>query len=638
MKKILFCVILFFAIITPAYAGNSTFLIINQVRGEEICCQRGSTDMIKAINKSSDLKDLPQSFALRFDALDDKYIPLFPKKDNLGILLEVTPLLAKASGVSYKGSKEGSDWYSAKNAFLIGYTKKERKKLIDTAFTRFFEKFGFYPKFTVSWMIDAWSLNYIRKTYQVKLHEITKEQYETDSYTLYGGIFNLPYYSSKDHPLLPGFGEEKLDLIIVRQTVSDILKNYGSPKSYFTSQPNDYLSNPKIEKNYFENLINDVLSQEKSFGLIGFENSFSWKTYGPEFFRQLEFLENLNKKNQIQILSIPQFIVSFNSQNPQNSPATLENENIIWHFGQSYRVRLIKKNDSWILDDLRIFGNIKDPYKENPARLDFAYWIVPYIFDNSQNPFGLYLGRNIKNKVHFDKTSITISKDIDPSFTNGFSFADLLREGKKKTLSFPKHPKFFINPKSKDIEIGWEINGKEIPFLRILNRKDFFELIPKIENPSSLKDLDFFLQPDRSDLPIDSQKTIVYWNNTLAVAGRNPVRVFILPQNKFGRPSSVHNLKVKESTKKVNIVYPKDYSYKISPWFIDITAKEKVDTKVDIVLDGKVLGRNIRLSFAPDCQIDIKNCLRHPSNFFSYIIALLDEKWRFLIDSLKTRR
>jgi len=148
-------------------------------------------------------------------------------------------------------------------------------------------------------MIDSWSLNYVRDQYGVRVHELTKEQYETDSYTLYGGIFNLPYFASRNHLLLPATTAD--GMMIMRQTVSDIDRNYGSSKAHFTSQPNDYLENPdKTDFSYFENLLNMAENQNENskFALLGLENSLSMQTYQEEFITQLQFISEKQAQDE----------------------------------------------------------------------------------------------------------------------------------------------------------------------------------------------------------------------------------------------------------------------------------------------------------------------------------------------------
>src|SRR3989338_6866456 len=106
----------------------------------------------------------------------------------------------------------------------------------------------------------------MKKTYGVRIHELTKEQYETDSYTLDGGIFNAPYYPSSNHPLIPGSGTDKLNLVMVRQTISNLLLNYGSSRAYYTSQPNDYLESKEgLDISYFHKLIDETINQPSEF-------------------------------------------------------------------------------------------------------------------------------------------------------------------------------------------------------------------------------------------------------------------------------------------------------------------------------------------------------------------------------------
>src|SRR3989344_8609501 len=154
-KPILFITSILFLIIihkplSSIAADPASILIINQVRGVESCCLPGNTEIIERIQSDKELSKLPIGWALRFDVInEDSYTKYFKDNNNLGLLLEITPSLASASGVLYKGKLTGEDWYLARNAFLIGYTKDERKKLIDTVLASFKKTFGYYPSFTV---------------------------------------------------------------------------------------------------------------------------------------------------------------------------------------------------------------------------------------------------------------------------------------------------------------------------------------------------------------------------------------------------------------------------------------------------------------------------------------------------------
>ena len=167
-------------------------LVINQTRGEE-CCQPGSLDNLQQQLKIHQENQIPAYFVLRYDALNDsRYTKVIKEALNapggiikVGALLEVLPSLARDAQVNFQADKD--DWQEAQNAFTIGYRPEDRKKLVDQFFSRFHQEYGFYPQLSSSWMIDTPTANYLQQRYHVKAHLITREQWGTDTYHLYGG-------------------------------------------------------------------------------------------------------------------------------------------------------------------------------------------------------------------------------------------------------------------------------------------------------------------------------------------------------------------------------------------------------------------------------------------------------------------
>lgn len=685
MLKKLACFIFFFLLSAKnAWAEIPNVLIINQIRGTDICCSPGTLELPNRIYADNSLAQLHMGWALRYDALrSSSFVDFFQNKQELGLLLEVTPKLTDDSGVIYKGARDGTDWYLSKNAFLIGYSPDERIKIIDTAFSAFYNTFGYYPSFTVGWMIDAWSLKYIDQTYHTKLHELTKEQYETDSYTLYGGIFNAPYYPSVDHPLIPGSDSNKLNLLIVRQTISDPLYNYGSDIAQFTSQPNDYLNNTKhLDSTYFDSLINSILIQngEGRFGLIGLENSISSVFY-DEYIRQLNLLLGLNQNKKIDILFPSFFALNFQNRHLNNPPVILTKsfspaykKGVLWYFGKTYRARIIMKNGQIILDDLRIFGNITDPYKITASTGDYSYWVVPYLFDASQqfsltkeqksslsdktgsipnivsdfnsSPFGIVLGTgkfrlkpnptnatiefpDLQNgKVIFTPTEMQIDKKLDVSFTYPYpsKLNEIISRQEDKIFHFNRQYDFAIHQDKDITSLGWQTDVAFIKLADLTSSRDVLHLTPATAIPN-LELLNPILQPDRSDTPIDSRHSIFYWNNTSAVAGRNPVRLFILPLNFLGRPTKIGNITIDfENNVKPTVTLPQDYSYKIKPWFIDISSSTPLQTNMSLNIDGINIIKNKPLRFIPDCRKNFKMCLTHPIWLLQYTFIQINDK------------
>ena len=201
--------------IVPTTKTLPQVLFINQVRGGE-CCAKGTLNNLKLQVNAFTKHSIPAYFALRYDVLTNKkYVDFlaeqsikYPAITRLGLMIEVTPQLAKDAGVKYK--EKESTWFEAQNAFIIGYPLEERKKLVDFLFKKFFENFDYYPNLTSAWMIDTNTLNYINKKYGIKVHQITREQQETDSYTLYGGPPHYPYPASYKWLLVPDY-QKKMD-------------------------------------------------------------------------------------------------------------------------------------------------------------------------------------------------------------------------------------------------------------------------------------------------------------------------------------------------------------------------------------------------------------------------------------------
>ena len=668
MKKIILALFLFIFFSGKTCAAEPTFLIINQIRGEENCCEPGNLALVQKIINQKEISGLPYGWALRFDAVNnDQYISLLKNLGEAGLLLEITPDLAQKSGVEYRGQRDGTDWYQAKNSFLVGYTQEERKKIIDTLFGAFKGRFGYYPVFTCGWMVDAWSLEYIYKVYGVRLHELTKEQYETDTYTLDGGIFNAPYYPSLNHPLVPGAGNNKLPMIIVRQTVSEILRSYGSTKSYFTSQPNDYLSDPKKKDfSYFRDLIENTLNQKSqfSFGVLGLENSLKFESYHGEYLKQLEYIAKLHEMGKVRLQKPSEYAQFFFQKYPDNQAFYLtedfsseKKEGVLWYFGKTYRARLFWQKGKLFLDDIRIYSWIPDPYKDTPASADYAYWIVPYLFESRQGHFGLLLGegdfrlesKNDSLEIAFGGKSKGVIKllpeeiTIDESLKAAFVQPENLKVGdifdKENGVMFPVtgKPNFLVKNENGILSAGWMRDTSFIPLAKIIKENQSLRLIPNLDT-NNLALLNPIFQPDRSGLPVDPAKSIFYWNNKEAVAGRNPLRLFILPQNKYDRPVQVKKVEVLSKDKeKLEVLYPQDYSFRVKPWFIDIFAKFPIKTEVSVMVDSEIVVKDIPVEFVTDCQKQFKSCLANPGQLGKYMMILINEQRMKLLELLRKK-
>ncbi len=390
-------------------------LFINQVRGEE-CCSKGNLANLEKQVGAFVTDKIPAYFVLRYDALTNQsyvdyikqQISANPDLIRLGLMIEITPKLAEDSGVKYHDTE--NHWYEAQNCFTIGYQKQDRKKIIDKLFSAFRGQFGSYPRLVSAWLIDTDSLNYMHDKYGVNADQITREQWGQDSYTLYGGPPHYPYPASRNWAFIPDF-TEKNPVIMLRQTVTDPLYNYGETKKAYTTQPNDYAISG-LDFEYFKKLTNQALFDQKStgFALLGLENSMEDK-YQQDFIGQVDYINEI--KDQVSFPDLDQLKNYWQKQTDTSySGKDLINgtDNRAEFVTTAYfRRRIRTRSGKTFTTDYRYYDKkLTDPYDDYVAK-KAGYWIVPYALDYSH----VY---NIASSV-FPETRNDLSLDTQPKLT-----------------------------------------------------------------------------------------------------------------------------------------------------------------------------------------------------------------------------
>ncbi len=394
---------------------KKVILIINQVRGDE-CCDTGNEKALVQQIDSLKSNKLKGNFSLRYDALlNPAYVKILKDlnaddiaginqfnntiKYELGAFLEITPKLAQDAGVLYKG--DVTDWYKAQYVYTVGYEFEDRKKIIDKYMEEFLGVFGEYPKFATAWIMDTDSVNYMNEKYGVLTHQITREQWGTDSYTMSGGPVHYPYFASKNWLFVSGGNnsgksggrnqnqeQNQNQTLVLRQTGSDPMFNYGDSTNSFTTQPNDYaIGNRGFD--YFRNLKNELINQRQNnygFLLLGLENSMA-QQFQDEYARQIDSIKD---DGEITTMTVSEF--NLFAKNNIQAVVGLEGNDLVnnsyvksfWVNTKNYRARLILKDNKLSISDLRITNeNLEDPYNNYVAQ-DLAFWVTPFIFNASQ--------------------------------------------------------------------------------------------------------------------------------------------------------------------------------------------------------------------------------------------------------------
>lgn len=658
--------ILFLIFSQPILAAHHATLIINQVRGTE-CCSSGNINNLRLqLNTVTNL-NLPTTFTLRYDVLQNQgFLQLIKNYQNnpnieWGAFLEITPQLAKDAGVEYGGDE--SNWYEAQFAYLIGYSLGDRKKLLETYMQKFKEALGDYPKSTTAWMIDPFSLQLLKSQYDVQIHQITREQMGVDSYTLYGGPAHYPYYPSQNWALVPSAQtENELMPIIVRQTITDPVYNYGDDSSSFTSQPNDYALR-KADFSYFEHLYLQAHSQNQhqdTFALIGLENSMPDEIQ-QEFIKQLNFVKKHQKENQNQqVLLAKEFAEFYKNKHVANPELTVyegqdqkeANEKAWWITTPHYRLRLRLSDKELFISDLRVYDDdFTDPYLENSAK-KLGWWIVPFIIDGSRYPAN-------DQSLRFD-------------LLNNDSLTEL-----KRTESEPGRISLAEKIEQKNLRI--EISDEEFKvfhqeqLLAIFNKKNIattknvidltqnalLEKIQKdqpwqLEKITSQDNLDVFeikikeqenlleemrqkhyplLFPELSEHPLDSRNTYLYKNNRFAMAGRNPVRLVLFPKDQYGYPITLKTEPKITVADEIDGVEVKAQHGQNGMLFLDFINDKPLKTSVTISKDD--WSETLNIYFAPNCKSDLVYCITHPQQTTWYVRNFLGDKWRTLKEKMK---
>lgn len=321
-------------------------------------------------------RNFSATWLVRPDALNDENVinllKSMPKSHEIGIFAEVTPTWAKMAGVKYH---EDKNWHTAGSVFLTGYGVSERQKLIDSAFEKFKNIFGYYPKSVGAWWIDGGSLEYMYQKYGILANMDVSDQYTTDNYQVWGQYFSTPFYPSKRNALIPATGgDQKIGVLTIQWATRDPFNSYGNGvlDSTYSVQANDYANKKyhNLSIDYFNKLLSIYLDNPYSqIGqvTIGLENDFSWEDFGGEFVNQLDEIAKRGSSG-VRVLSMSEFANLYKSIYPNISPevAILADDplgsfgKVLWLQSPRFRIGWFLNTKGSVIRDLRLFYNAPD--------------------------------------------------------------------------------------------------------------------------------------------------------------------------------------------------------------------------------------------------------------------------------------
>jgi hypothetical protein len=451
--------------ITPADSLSSFVTVVNPIRGNDFWDLNNQKPVDSVVGQLVLLKqnNINPTWLIRFDALADKeIIDLLKKEDQeKGLFLEVTTSWTTASSVRYHSS---SVWHNAASAFLTGYTQEDRVKLIDSAFERFKNVFGFYPRSVGAWWIDSYSLSYMKDKYGVNAALIVADQYTTDNYQIWGQYWAMPYYPYNKNTLIPAQKlNEKLEVVVMQWAARDPLNGYGDgvQESTYSVQANDYLDFHDLDINYFNNLIDIYTKQdlnEINQIVVGLENSYSWEKYKDEYKKQIESLASKRRSGQLTILSMKDFANLYINRFPDISPSQIisasdtlgANDRVVWFMNPYYRIGWFFNKEGSVFRDIRqyVAGQEESCYQKVCEELNFATTATRVLDDVS-----------FKQKYVIDQGII---KDFN-----------IVRQNEKIVLSYlneaGRERKIEFLPR--DISINGTINSIDAFILKVLSEQ-----------------------------------------------------------------------------------------------------------------------------------------------------------------------
>lgn len=396
--------LLFFFTILPtakeAFAAGDSFVsVVNPIRGNDFWTDKDQSVVTSIQGQIDILKkySLPASWLIRYDALNDRSIINLLNSyssNEKGLFLEITPSWAKDSGVNYHSS---SSWHAAGSAFLTGYERPEREKLIDTAFGKFKETFGYYPKSVGAWWIDGYSLEYMQKKYAISASLIVADQYTTDNYQIWGQYWSTPYYPSKKDALNPAqSNEDKLSVVMMQWAARDPVNGYGNgvEESTYSVQANDYTDYHNLGTTYFSKLLDIYTTQPlNSFNhlVVGLENSYSWNKYKAEYENQIKVLDEKSRQGRFKVTTMEEFAGWYKTNFPDFSPPQVivandpqgSSKKSVWFMNPYYRVGWFYNQDGSVIRDIRQYvgGEEEICYQKACGKLNFATFATRVLDD-----------------------------------------------------------------------------------------------------------------------------------------------------------------------------------------------------------------------------------------------------------------
>ena len=347
---------------------------------------------------------------LQYDALVDAEMMAEarksdPAKTEFGLWFEMSRPHNEAAGLEWRPSEQhkGWDWDWFMNpGFLMAYDHEGRRKLIDAAFAKFKEEFGSWPKSVGSWLLDAWSMDYMVRTYGVDGFCICREQDSTDAYGLRGGYSNGAYYPSRKNMLSAAVDmENAVRAPVFKMLTPDPIYNYGLPHELYpgyphrggcsTMEPVWYSGyTPATVDWYFRVYTEPKGLLNLSYMQVGQENSFGWPMISRGLPMQYAKIAAEAAAGRVVVEKMADTARAFKAAHKSNCPQTqiaLEDwtgagRKSVWYNSRFYRANLVMEGSRLFFRDIhKMSDEFEEPFLDKVCTGWQALYYTPPVVD-----------------------------------------------------------------------------------------------------------------------------------------------------------------------------------------------------------------------------------------------------------------
>ena len=342
------------------------------------------------------------TYLLQYDALISPSYQNLLKNETLpgtevGGWWEITQPHVEVAGLKWRG-RYPWDWH-ANVGFAVGYTPKEREKLVDVYMEKFKEIFGKYPTSIGSWFIDAHSLAYMYDKYHIVASCNCRDQIGTDGYTMWGGYWGQGYYPSRKNAYMPAQTKNgQIQVPVFRMLGSDPIYQYdlgigGNYQGVVTLEP--VYNNAGGSKAWVEWFFNSMFKDPCmtfSYTQAGQENSFTWGAMKKGLEIQIPLLSELQKSNTIRVETLSETGKWYKANFPTTPPTAISaltdykgnGKKTVWYNSKYYRANLLWEGNSFRFRDIHLFNEkYASNYIDKPCMSSTCvYTTLPFVDGN----------------------------------------------------------------------------------------------------------------------------------------------------------------------------------------------------------------------------------------------------------------